>query len=189
MPLKDIYYSDKYFDEKFEYRHVMLPKDTAKLVPKNHLMSESEWRSLGVQQSPGWIHYMTHGNWELSTLFITNLCTYIDLCNLLPQNCLHSITNHDILFTELCLGHALLPYKVSYITSSYFSLSVTQTWCISVYLAGERFDNALPLPCQFFKIQTSVTFIKPSDSYPFRLVSIPTDTGPTRVIPTNITQP
>jgi hypothetical protein len=33
MPVKDIYYSDKYFDEKYEYRHVMLPKDIAKLVP------------------------------------------------------------------------------------------------------------------------------------------------------------
>ena len=26
MPSKDIYYSDKYTDDKFEYRHVMLPK-------------------------------------------------------------------------------------------------------------------------------------------------------------------
>ncbi|XP_063615210.1 cyclin-dependent kinases regulatory subunit 1-like [Penaeus indicus] len=55
-----IYYSDKYYDEKFEYRHVMLPKDLSKLVPKTHLMSESEWRSLGVQQSQGWVHYMIH---------------------------------------------------------------------------------------------------------------------------------
>lgn len=31
-----------------------------KLVPKNHLMSEQEWRSIGVQQSQGWVHYMTH---------------------------------------------------------------------------------------------------------------------------------
>ena len=23
-------------------------------------MSESEWRSIGVQQSQGWIHYMKH---------------------------------------------------------------------------------------------------------------------------------
>merc|ERR1711997_484779 len=60
MPNKNIYYSDKYTDEKFEYRHVMLPKDLAKMVPKSHLMSETEWRSLGVQQSQGWIHYMTH---------------------------------------------------------------------------------------------------------------------------------
>jgi hypothetical protein len=51
MSAKNIYYSDKYFDEKFEYRHVMLPKDLAKIDPKTHLMSESEWRKLGVQQS------------------------------------------------------------------------------------------------------------------------------------------
>merc|ERR1739848_446819 len=60
MPSKNIYYSDKYTDEKFEYRHVMLPKDLAKMVPKSHLMSETEWRSIGVQQSQGWIHHMTH---------------------------------------------------------------------------------------------------------------------------------
>uniref|UniRef100_A0A8C8ULA5 Cyclin-dependent kinases regulatory subunit n=1 Tax=Peromyscus maniculatus bairdii TaxID=230844 RepID=A0A8C8ULA5_PERMB len=54
-----IYYSDKYNDKEFEYRHVMLPKDIAKLVPKTHLMSESEWRNFGIQQSQGWVHYMT----------------------------------------------------------------------------------------------------------------------------------
>ncbi|KAF7686199.1 hypothetical protein HF521_015561 [Silurus meridionalis] len=47
MSHKQIYYSDKYDDEKFEYRHVMLPKDIAKRVPKTHLMSETEWRNLG----------------------------------------------------------------------------------------------------------------------------------------------
>lgn len=51
MPSKNIYYSDKYYDDKYEYRHVMLPKDLAKLVPRTHLMSEAEWRNLGVQQS------------------------------------------------------------------------------------------------------------------------------------------
>ncbi|XP_037598291.1 cyclin-dependent kinases regulatory subunit 1-like [Cebus imitator] len=55
---KQIYYLDKYDDKEFEYRHVMLPKDIAKLVPKTHLMSESEWRNFGVQQSQGWVHYM-----------------------------------------------------------------------------------------------------------------------------------
>uniref|UniRef100_A0A7N6BE37 Cyclin-dependent kinases regulatory subunit n=1 Tax=Anabas testudineus TaxID=64144 RepID=A0A7N6BE37_ANATE len=40
--------------------HVMLPKDIAKRVPKTHLMSETEWRNLGVQQSQGWVHYMIH---------------------------------------------------------------------------------------------------------------------------------
>ena len=42
------------------FRHVILPHDIAKLVPKTHLMTETEWRNLGVQQSPGWIHYMVH---------------------------------------------------------------------------------------------------------------------------------
>uniref|UniRef100_A0A8C5Q943 Cyclin-dependent kinases regulatory subunit n=1 Tax=Leptobrachium leishanense TaxID=445787 RepID=A0A8C5Q943_9ANUR len=42
------------------YRHVMLPKNIAKMVPKTHLMSETEWRNLGVQQSQGWVHYMIH---------------------------------------------------------------------------------------------------------------------------------
>ena len=42
------------------FRHVQLPKDLAKLVPKSHLMTEAEWRGLGVQQSQGWIHYMIH---------------------------------------------------------------------------------------------------------------------------------
>nr|CAB3231455.1 cyclin-dependent kinases regulatory subunit-like [Phallusia mammillata] len=56
----EIYYSDKYYDDFYEYRHVMLPREISKLVPKSHLMSEAEWRSLGVQQSQGWIHYMKH---------------------------------------------------------------------------------------------------------------------------------
>ncbi|KAI8792943.1 cyclin-dependent kinases regulatory subunit [Biomphalaria glabrata] len=57
---KQIYYSDKYTDDEYEYRHVLLPKEIAKLVPKTHLMSETEWRSIGVQQSHGWVHYMRH---------------------------------------------------------------------------------------------------------------------------------
>ncbi|XP_078061632.1 cyclin-dependent kinases regulatory subunit 1-like isoform X2 [Mustelus asterias] len=60
MDRNEIYYSERYRDGEFEYRHVMLPKKIAKMVPKTHLMSETEWRNLGVQQSPGWIHYMIH---------------------------------------------------------------------------------------------------------------------------------
>ncbi|KAJ1654680.1 Cyclin-dependent kinases regulatory subunit [Dispira simplex] len=57
-----IYYSDRYSDEVYEYRHVTLPKQLVKyLPPSGQLMSEQEWRSLGVQQSPGWNHYMVHG--------------------------------------------------------------------------------------------------------------------------------
>ncbi|BFZ02460.1 hypothetical protein BsWGS_05499 [Bradybaena similaris] len=57
---KQIYYSDKYTDDEYEYRHVMLPKEITKLVPKSHFMTEVEWRSIGVQQSHGWVHYMRH---------------------------------------------------------------------------------------------------------------------------------
>lgn len=39
---------------------MILPQDVAKHVPKNRLLSEAEWRSLGVQQSRGWVHYAIH---------------------------------------------------------------------------------------------------------------------------------
>lgn len=42
------------------HRHVVLPKQLSKLVPSSHLMTEDEWRGIGVQQSQGWIHYMIH---------------------------------------------------------------------------------------------------------------------------------
>ena len=35
----------KFFNISF--RHVTLPADLAKLVPRNHLMTETEWRNLG----------------------------------------------------------------------------------------------------------------------------------------------
>eukprot|EP00002_Diphylleia_rotans_P003736 TRINITY_DN1261_c0_g2_i1.p3 TRINITY_DN1261_c0_g2~~TRINITY_DN1261_c0_g2_i1.p3 ORF type:complete len:103 (+),score=19.93 TRINITY_DN1261_c0_g2_i1:79-387(+) len=56
---KQISYSDKYCDDKFEYRHVILPNEIKAIIPKT-LMSEAEWRSYGVQQSRGWVHYAVH---------------------------------------------------------------------------------------------------------------------------------
>ncbi|GMR48626.1 hypothetical protein PMAYCL1PPCAC_18821, partial [Pristionchus mayeri] len=59
----DFYYSTKYEDDMYEYRHVHAPKvlnEVLKLIPKNRLMTEGEWRALGIQQSPGWVHYMIH---------------------------------------------------------------------------------------------------------------------------------
>ncbi|TNN43523.1 Cyclin-dependent kinases regulatory subunit 1 [Liparis tanakae] len=72
MSKKQIYYSDKYNDEEFEYRHVVLPKQLSKLVPSSHLMTEDEWRGLGVQQSQGWIHYMIHKPETSTTSGVTN---------------------------------------------------------------------------------------------------------------------
>ncbi|CAM9672377.1 unnamed protein product [Pylaiella littoralis] len=41
-------------------RHVILPKDLAKGLPKSRVLTEQEWRALGVQQSRGWMHYAIH---------------------------------------------------------------------------------------------------------------------------------
>lgn len=57
---EEIMYSDKYEDDEFEYRHVTLPKKIAQVMPKDRLLSEDEWRGLGVCQSLGWVHYMIH---------------------------------------------------------------------------------------------------------------------------------
>jgi cyclin-dependent kinase regulatory subunit CKS1 len=57
---QQIDYSDKYQDAKYEYRHVILPKDLAKSLPRNRTLSELEWRNIGVQQSRGWENYSFH---------------------------------------------------------------------------------------------------------------------------------
>ena len=53
-------YSDKYEDDLFEYRHVILPREYVKRMPKNRLLTDAEWRGLGVTQSRGWMHYAIH---------------------------------------------------------------------------------------------------------------------------------
>ena len=64
MPTSDlagrIEYSEKYEDDSHEYRHVILPKELAKSLPKDRLLAENEWRGIGVQQSRGWGHYANH---------------------------------------------------------------------------------------------------------------------------------
>ncbi|KAJ7572035.1 CKS-domain-containing protein [Mycena floridula] len=67
-----ILYSDRYTDDFFEYRHVTLPREIVHAIPKSYwnreydtkvlrLLSEDEWRGIGVMQSPGWSHYEVHG--------------------------------------------------------------------------------------------------------------------------------
>ena len=41
-------------------RHVILPKELAKTLNKKRLLTEAEWRGMGVQQSRGWQHYAIH---------------------------------------------------------------------------------------------------------------------------------
>jgi Cyclin-dependent kinase regulatory subunit len=44
----------------YRRRHVILPKELAKTLPKSRLLTENEWRAIGVQQSRGWQHYAIH---------------------------------------------------------------------------------------------------------------------------------
>lgn len=56
-----IYYSETYKDANMNlYRHVILPGEISKGLPKGRLLEEHEWRALGITQSPGWQHYMVH---------------------------------------------------------------------------------------------------------------------------------
>jgi len=61
---EEVEYSEKYYDDEHEYRHVMLPraiaKDMYRLTGGQRLLTEEEWRGLGVQQSRGWQHYEIH---------------------------------------------------------------------------------------------------------------------------------
>jgi cyclin-dependent kinase regulatory subunit CKS1 len=43
------------------FRHVVLPKNLVKWLPKGILKPE-QWIELGVHQSSGWEHYMIYGN-------------------------------------------------------------------------------------------------------------------------------
>lgn len=64
---------------------MILPADIARLVPKSHLMTETEWRNLGVQQSPGWLHFMVH-NPEPHVLLFRRPRTDIQTVNGLDSN-------------------------------------------------------------------------------------------------------
>ena len=44
----------------FLSRHVILPKELVRQLPRNRLLTEAEWRNVGVQQSRGWVHYAVH---------------------------------------------------------------------------------------------------------------------------------
>lgn len=66
---ESIHYSPRYSDDNFEYRHVMLPKAMLKVIPSDYfnsevgtlrILTEDEWRGLGITQSLGWEHYECH---------------------------------------------------------------------------------------------------------------------------------
>jgi cyclin-dependent kinase regulatory subunit CKS1 len=64
MSRKETEYSDRYEDGTYEYRHVILTVEQEKQLPRVNkvprLLTENEWRALGVQQSRGWVHFEIH---------------------------------------------------------------------------------------------------------------------------------
>ncbi|RQM05855.1 hypothetical protein DH86_00002161, partial [Scytalidium sp. 3C] len=57
--IDSIHYSARYSDDEYEYRHVQLPKNMLKIIPKEYhdpskgtlkLLWEEEWRGLGITQ-------------------------------------------------------------------------------------------------------------------------------------------
>ncbi|GAA5882606.1 hypothetical protein JCM16303_002067 [Sporobolomyces ruberrimus] len=64
-----IHYSERYSDDFYEYRHVQLPRQMLKIIPKDYfqpdsgvlrLLAEDEWRGIGITQSLGWEHFEIH---------------------------------------------------------------------------------------------------------------------------------
>ena len=37
-----------------------MPQHYVQYLPKGRLLTETEWRKLGIQQSLGWVHYAYH---------------------------------------------------------------------------------------------------------------------------------
>jgi len=62
----DIDYSDKYLDDEHEFRHVILSAPAFKKLAALYkpegprLLNETEWRSLGLTMTAGWVHYAIH---------------------------------------------------------------------------------------------------------------------------------
>ena len=54
----EIEYSDKYYDDCYEYRHVILTKEKMKEIKYiKGCLTEEQWRNLGIQQSKGLVNY------------------------------------------------------------------------------------------------------------------------------------
>ena len=54
------FYSRKYYDDTYEYRHVILPEELSRKFKFDHLLSEQDWRNLNIQMSVGWVNYARH---------------------------------------------------------------------------------------------------------------------------------
>lgn len=60
-PPEPFQYSEKYNDDEYEYRHVIIPLAWfIRMFPRGRLLSEKECVEYGIQQSRGWVHFMIY---------------------------------------------------------------------------------------------------------------------------------
>ena len=89
----EIVYSQKYCDENYEFRHVILTEEVFYCIPKKRVLSEQEWRQYFVM-SGGWENYAIHKPEPYILLFRRPIGTVI--------------TSFDVAF-RFCL----IPYRFS----------------------------------------------------------------------------
>lgn len=58
--MRQVHYLEKYTVDTYKYRHVVLPPDVSKILLKNQTISESEWHTIGKQQSCRKVYYDIH---------------------------------------------------------------------------------------------------------------------------------
>lgn len=133
----------------YTFRHVQLPKDLAKLVPKSHLMTEAEWRGLGVQQSQGWIHYMIHqpGNDKMSVIW----------CWLLNWHFFFLAEPHILLFRRPITTPPPTEEKESW------KLSGSHSWTCLSRATKCDYKTMLPLIIIPFDVSSSISFFPPKN--------------------------
>ena len=56
----NIEYGDKYEDDVYEYKNVILTESVFKTLHKGKFLNEDEWRTIGIKQSRGWEHYAVY---------------------------------------------------------------------------------------------------------------------------------
>ena len=102
------------------FRHVVLPKSMVRMLPtgadsKPRIMTDKEWRGIGVQQSRGWEHYAVHRSvsTKFQTIVFKSKCVSPAqlFCNAIKM--LHdSITQTDVLrVAYVCTDLSLISFS------------------------------------------------------------------------------
>lgn len=107
----------------------MLPKDIAKMVPLNRLMSENEWRSIGIQQSHGWVNYMKHG----PGICGFTICLHHSVLSLRASYCTVQKTMHEALVINN--------------SNNYFNISLNLKYKVNLVLVCTCTDYNQSLNC------------------------------------------